>query len=81
MELEQQAAGTSVGTAESCFHRQEAKRVNWDGTLKTSPAATHPSSKAIPPKPKQLHQLWTKYLNIWVYGGHSHSNHHMEGFW
>lgn len=27
---------------------------------------------------KPFHQLRTKYPNIWAYGGHPHSNHHMS---
>ena len=48
-------------------------------TPNPTPSDTPPSLRAyILIFPKQLHQLGTKHSNIWAYGGHYYSNHHIS---
>lgn len=54
--------------------KQGAKRRNWKRyiafkTSKPAPNDTLPPARNLP---KQWHQLWIKYSNIWSSGGHSH---------
>lgn len=55
---------------------QVAGRKKWDQAFKAQPQRYTSSRKTTPPNPKQSNWELNIQINIWIWGSHSHSNHH-----
>lgn len=77
------AAGRQTWCWNILKHNHEVQRGISENSVNFLKPQTHPHDIPLPIRPhllilsKQFYHLETKYSNVWVYGGRSHSDHHI----